>query len=85
MSASQVSLKIVIVGAGLAGLAAAIACARVGHTVTVIEAVKELSEVRRPQVEEERAISSYTLKKIGRMITFTATRRIVQQSDCANR
>ena len=39
------ALDIVIVGAGLAGLAAAISCASGGHKVTVYEAAKELAEV----------------------------------------
>jgi len=38
-------LEIVIVGAGLGGLAAAVSCALAGHHVTVLEAAKELSEV----------------------------------------
>ncbi|KIW96495.1 uncharacterized protein Z519_03564 [Cladophialophora bantiana CBS 173.52] len=38
-------LNIVIVGAGLAGLAAAISCALAGHRVTVFEAAKELAEI----------------------------------------
>lgn len=42
---SQVSLQIVIVGAGLGGLSAAIALARRGHRVTVFEQAKNLGEV----------------------------------------
>ena len=38
-------LDIVIVGAGLAGLAAAIACALAGHHVVVLEAAKALAEI----------------------------------------
>jgi salicylate hydroxylase len=38
-------LDIVIVGAGLSGLAAAIQCALSGHMVTVVEGAKELAEV----------------------------------------
>src|ERR1700761_3368009 len=38
-------LNIGIVGAGLAGLAAAISCALAGHAITVYEAAKELAEV----------------------------------------
>lgn len=38
-------LQITIVGAGLAGLSAAISCALAGHHVLVIESAKELAEV----------------------------------------
>ncbi|OAP58120.1 salicylate hydroxylase [Fonsecaea erecta] len=38
-------LNVTIVGAGLAGLAAAISCALAGHTITVFEAAKELAEI----------------------------------------
>jgi 2-polyprenyl-6-methoxyphenol hydroxylase-like FAD-dependent oxidoreductase len=43
--ASGTPLKIIINGAGLGGLGAAIALARKGHEVTVFESAKALSEV----------------------------------------
>lgn len=41
-------LSIIIVGAGLGGLAAAIALARKGHSVRVLEQAQQLGEVRNP-------------------------------------
>ncbi|KAF2108919.1 FAD binding domain-containing protein [Lophiotrema nucula] len=38
-------LDIVIIGAGLSGLAASIQCALSGHTVTVLESARELAEI----------------------------------------
>ncbi|KAK8112023.1 FAD binding domain-containing protein, partial [Apiospora kogelbergensis] len=42
---SPVRIDVIIVGAGLAGLAAAISIAQSGHAVTVFEAAKQLSEI----------------------------------------
>jgi 2-polyprenyl-6-methoxyphenol hydroxylase-like FAD-dependent oxidoreductase len=44
-SATSSSLDIVVIGAGLGGLAAAISCALGGHNVTVLEQARELAEV----------------------------------------
>lgn len=44
---ADAKLDIVIVGAGLGGLSAAVSCALAGHNVKVLEAAKELSEVRK--------------------------------------
>ena len=43
---ASIALDIVIVGAGLSGLATAISCALSGHNVAVYESAKELLEVR---------------------------------------
>ncbi|KAI9713821.1 MAG: hypothetical protein M1820_000551 [Bogoriella megaspora] len=45
MDEPSVCLKIVIAGAGLSGLAAAISCALSGHSVTILESAKELAEI----------------------------------------
>ncbi|KAM6529318.1 hypothetical protein FALCPG4_007457 [Fusarium falciforme] len=41
----SLSLHVIIVGAGLSGLAASISCSLSGHIVTVFESAKELAEV----------------------------------------
>ena len=45
---SPIQLNIIIVGAGLGGLAAAVSISLSGHKVTVFESAKELLEVRTP-------------------------------------
>lgn len=43
---SPVKLDVIVVGAGISGLATAISTALSGHNVTVFESAKELLEVR---------------------------------------
>lgn len=43
---SPVKLDVIVVGAGISGLATAISSALSGHNVTVFESAKELLEVR---------------------------------------
>ncbi len=42
---AKVKLRVIIVGAGLGGLSCAIALARRGHTITVLEQASQLGEV----------------------------------------
>lgn len=44
-SSNSQSLDIIVIGAGLGGLSAAISCALSGHQVTVLEGAKEIAEV----------------------------------------
>ena len=44
---ARVKLRVIIVGGGLGGLACAIALARRGHTITVLEQANQLGEVGR--------------------------------------
>jgi salicylate hydroxylase len=44
---ATVKLRVIIVGGGLGGLACAIALARRGHTITVLEQANQLGEVGR--------------------------------------
>lgn len=43
---SSCPLKIIIIGAGLGGLACAIQCKLAGHDVLILEQAKEIGEVR---------------------------------------
>lgn len=45
MGSTDLELDVIIVGAGLGGLSAAIACALAGHKVRVLESAQELAEV----------------------------------------
>lgn len=46
MSEQHSSLHIIIVGAGLGGLSAAVSSAPAGHKITVLESAPQLTEVR---------------------------------------
>ena len=43
---SSCPLDIIVIGAGLSGLSAAISCSLAGHNVLILEAARELAEVR---------------------------------------
>jgi len=51
---SPIRLDVIVVGAGLSGLAASIAIALSGHNVTVFESAKELQEVNSTTIFRQR-------------------------------
>jgi monoamine oxidase len=59
------NLKIVIVGAGMGGLEAALALAADGHGVTVLEGAEKFEEVRCLQIQLV-ADGSHNTERIGR-------------------
>lgn len=63
-----VKLKVLIVGAGLGGLSAAISCALNGHEVTLLERAPELAEVR---VQHVNALKETNFEKIGAGLQLT--------------
>jgi heterodisulfide reductase subunit A-like polyferredoxin len=52
-ASNDVRLEVIVVGAGLAGLAAAISISLSGHSVTVLESAKELLEVYIPSIPHD--------------------------------
>ena len=69
-TASGLELDIIVVGAGLGGLAAAVAASLSGHRVTVIEAAPELREVRcSPNVSFRHTRTLTGLRKIELLLT----------------
>jgi cation diffusion facilitator CzcD-associated flavoprotein CzcO len=56
---AAVPLNVIIVGAGIGGLAAAIALARHGHSITVLEQAPELGEVTMQLPISVRAVIDY--------------------------
>lgn len=58
---SPVKLDIIVVGAGISGLATAISTALSGHNVTVFESAKELLEVRPEGNRQDRRAARRTL------------------------
>lgn len=66
MSGKRSSFRVLIIGAGLGGLGAAVCLAHKGHKVTVLEANAQLSEVGagiQVPPNSARVLDSYGLKK----------------------
>jgi len=63
-------VEFVVIGAGVAGLTAAIALGRVGHKVTVLEREKSLDAVRSPLFNAE----NYSESSPQNPVTFRGTR-----------
>jgi heterodisulfide reductase subunit A-like polyferredoxin len=76
-SGSQVKLQILVVGAGLGGLATAVALARQGHKVTVLEQAAVLGEVRLDIAKTQQLIDVYNL----RLVQVSRSLRI--RADCS--
>lgn len=92
----KIGLHIIVVGAGLAGISAAISCALAGHSVTVLESAKELAEVfSRPplhfgshdDISLSRLVQAFksplmarAFSKLGMFLKLCGTRQLSQHS-----
>ena len=84
-----VQLDIIVVGAGLSGLAASIAAALSGHYVTVIESAQELREVSRYLIDicyESQKTDTDSRLKVGAGLQVTPnSSRILKRWDVSER
>ncbi|KAL0934859.1 FAD binding domain-containing protein [Colletotrichum truncatum] len=74
---STAQLEVIVVGAGLSGLATAVATALSGHRVTVFESAKELLEVKKHQIfasYEYQCIDNASQVGAGLQVTPNSTR-----------
>lgn len=66
MSSNMKHLEVVVVGAGIGGLATALALSADGHHVTVLDAVKEFAEVsQRPHIQNFQIEYALTIPQVG--------------------
>ena len=67
------TFDVIVVGAGIAGLAASIALTEKGHRVTVLDAAPAVSELKPASLEQSKLTHS-SYRRLGRVSKFLQTR-----------
>ena len=86
---AKTSIQVVVVGAGMGGLGAAIALRKAGHRVIVLEQAPEFSEVSysitnnlNQSSHHISSLSCNPLRLVTPFLTFDPTSRLVQVFKC---